>query len=131
MAERGGGEAAALGVAAPSVLVITIIAAFLSSFADYPAVQHALAGVNACVVALIANSVMKLSKSSLKNGVQIGIFLAVLLLGELERLVNPPAGTLLAGVLGFFASPVALVVLAALAGLLLFGRRADRKEETK
>ena len=126
-----GGLAAALGVATPSVIVITVIAAFLSNFADYPVVQHALAGINACVLALIANSVMKLSKSSLKNGAQIGIFLAVLLLSGLEALINPTAGTLLASVLGFCASPVALVVLAALAGLILFGRNADGKEDEK
>ena len=126
-----GGLAAALGVATPSIVIITIIAAFLSNFAGYPVVQHALAGVNACVLALIANSVMKLSKSSLKNKAQIGIFLVVLLLGGLEGLINPPDGTLLAGVLSICASPVALVVLAALAGLVLFGRGASRKEGEK
>ena len=125
-----GGVVAALGVVTPSILVITVIAAFLANFADYPLVQHALAGVNACVVALIAHSVVKLGKSNLKNAVQIGIFLAVLLLGALEGL-NPMPGTGLDGILGFLASPVTLVVMSAVAGLLLFPRVGGGKEDKK
>ena len=126
----GGGVAAALGVVTPSILVITVIAAFLSNFADYPVVQHALAGVNACVVALIAHSVVKLGKGNLKSAAQVGIFLAVLLLGALEGL-NPMPGTGLDAVLGLLASPVTLVALAAVAGLLLFPRTGGGKEDEK
>ena len=59
-----GGVVATLGVVFPSVIIITILAAFLQNFAGIPAVQHAFAGVRACVVALIASSVLKLRKSS-------------------------------------------------------------------
>ena len=62
-----GGVLATLGVVFPSLVIITAIAAFLSNFADFPVVQHALAGVNAAVVALIASSVVKLAKSNLKD----------------------------------------------------------------
>ena len=62
-----GGIAAALGVVFPSFVVITIIAAFLTKFATYPVVQHALAGINAAVVALIAVSVLKLGKTNLRG----------------------------------------------------------------
>ena len=62
-----GGVVATLGLVFPSLIIITLIAAFLSSFADSPLVQHALGGINACVVALIAVSVLKLGKSTLKN----------------------------------------------------------------
>ena len=123
-----GGVAAALGVVTPSVIVITLIAAFLANFADYPVVRHALAGVNACVVALIGNSVLNLSKSNLKNAAQIGIFLAVLLLGALEGLVSPVPGTGAAKALELLSSPVTLVVLSAIAGLLLFTRKPEREE---
>ena len=44
-----GGVFATLGVIFPSVIIITLIAAFLANFADYPMVQHALGGINACV----------------------------------------------------------------------------------
>ena len=94
-----GGIIATLGVVFPSVLIITGIAACLASFADIPVVQHALGGVNACVIAMIASSAMKLGKSSVKDAVTIGIFLVVLCLAFFLDL-----------------SPVLLVVLAGLTG---------------
>ena len=42
-----GGTIATLGVVFPSLVIITIIAAFLTNFAEIPVVQHALAGINA------------------------------------------------------------------------------------
>ena len=94
-----GGVLTTLGVVFPSLVIITAIAAFLSNFAEYQVVQHALAGINAAVVALIASSVIKLGKSTLKDWVCAVIFLAVL-------------------GLAFFAglSPVLLIVGAGLAG---------------
>ena len=94
-----GGIIATLGVVFPSVVIISLIAAFLSNFADIPVVAHALSGVNACVVAMIASSVLKLGKSTVKDKITTGIFLVVL-------------------VLAFFfgLSPVLLVVAAGLAG---------------
>lgn len=97
-----GGVVATLGVVFPSIVLITVIAAFLAQFAHIPAVQHALAGVNACVVALIASSVLKLGKSALKDPATVGIFLVVLVLDVLGGL-----------------SPVALIVAAGAAGLLV------------
>ena len=98
-----GGVVATLGLVFPSLVIIIIIAAFLAEFADIPAVQHALAGVNACVVALIAVSVLNLGKSTLKNALSIGIFLVVL-------------------ALGFWAgiSPVILIVAAGVAGYVVY-----------
>ena len=43
-----GGVAAALGMVSPCIIIISIIAFFLSSFQDNPYVQHALAGISAC-----------------------------------------------------------------------------------
>ena len=94
-----GGILATLGVVFPSVVIITAIASFLTAFAHIPMVGHALAGVNACVVALIATSVIKLGKSSLIDPVTVGIFLAVLALA-----------------LALGLSPVILVVAAGLVG---------------
>ncbi len=97
-----GGVLTTLGVVAPSVLIITLIAAFLSSFADIPVVGHALAGVSACVVAMIASSVIKLGKSSLKDAVTVGIFLVVLLLSLWLKL-SPVALVVGAGAVGWAA----------------------------
>ena len=83
-----GGICATLGVVFPSLISITLLAAFLSNFADIPTVQHALAGVNACVVALIATSVIKLGKSSLKNKASWCIFGCVLTLSCLGNLIT-------------------------------------------
>lgn len=94
-----GGILTTLGVVFPSLIIITLIAAFLSNFAHIPAVQHALSGVNAAVVALIASSVLKLGKSTIKDVVCVGIFLAVLALNFFVGL-----------------SPVLLIVAAGLVG---------------
>ena len=116
-----GGICATLGVVFPSLIIITLLAAFLSSFADIPAVQHALAGVNACVVALIATSVLKLGKSTLKNKASrciFGIILVLACAGNLITDVSFPgtAGKLINALL----SPAPLVICAGLAGYLLF-----------
>ena len=100
-----------LGVIFPSVAIITTLAACLANFADIPAVQHALGGISACVVALIASSAIKLGKSAVKDAVTVGIFLAVLCLSFLLKL-----------------SPVLLVVLAGAAGWLARRRLPSRKE---
>ena len=96
-----GGIIATLGVVFPSIVIITAIAAFLTNFADIPLVQHAIAGVSACVVAMIASSALKLGKSAVKDVLTTVIFLVVLALAFLLKL-----------------SPVLLVVAAGLTGLL-------------
>ena len=120
-----GGVLTTLGVVFPSLVIITAIAAFLSNFADIPVVQHALAGINAAVVALIAASVLKLGKSTLKNGAAVAIFLCVLVLAAAGSLGNFGAGAYgaLGQALDLVTSPAALIVLAGAAGFLLFGRK--------
>ncbi len=120
-----GGVLATLGVVFPSLVIITAIAAFLSNFADIPVVQHALAGINAAVVALIASSVVKLGKSTLKNGAAITIFLCVLALAVTGNLANFDTGAYgaLGTVLDALTSPAVLIVLAGIVGFLLYGRK--------
>ena len=115
-----GGILTTLGVVFPSLVIITAIAAFLSNFADIPMVRHALAGINAAVVALIASSVVKLGKSTLKNGAAIAIFLCVLVLAAAGSLTGFGTGTL-ASVMELATSPAVLIVLAGLTGWLVFG----------
>lgn len=97
-----GGVLATLGVVFPSIVIITIIAAFLSEFDKYPVVQHALVGINAAVVALIASSVIKLGKSSLKNWLSLVIFAAVLVLAFWIG-VSPVILIVVSGVVGYVA----------------------------
>lgn len=95
-----GGIAATLGVVFPSLVIITIIAAFISNFADLAVVKNAFAGIRVCVFVLILNAVVKLGKSSIKDAVTLGIFLVVLI------------GSLLLDV-----SPIVFVLIAAAAGI--------------
>ena len=97
-----GGVIATLGVVFPSIVIITLIAAFLTNFADYPVVAHALAGINACVVALIASSVLRLGRTNLTDGVSAAIFVVVLALGFFVG-VSPVILIVCAGVVGYVA----------------------------
>lgn len=85
--ERGviGGIVATLGMVAPSLVIILIIAMLLTNFAEVPAVQHAFAGIRVAVSALILNAVIKLMKSNIKDigGIIVSVvaFLLVAALG--------------------------------------------------
>ncbi|MEA5060654.1 MAG: chromate transporter [Candidatus Pelethousia sp.] len=107
--ERGplGAAAATLGVASPSILLILIVATLLDQFAHIPAVQHAFGGIRVAVAVLIVNSVVRLYKSNVKDG--LGIILCI-------------AAFLLIAVFSF--SPVYVVVGAAVVGILAARRRA-------
>ena len=69
-----GAIVASLGFISPSILIITLIAAFLESFASNVYVAHALAGIRVCVCVLILNSVLTLGKKAIKNKLSWGIF---------------------------------------------------------
>lgn len=97
-----GGIVATMGVVFPSLVIITIIAAFISNFADLPVVRHAFAGIRVCVCVLILNAVLKLRKNSVVDKPTSILFFAVFLLSAFTPL-----------------SPVVFVVLAGLAGILL------------
>lgn len=75
-----GGIVATLGVVFPSLVIITIIAAFISNFSDLEIVKNAFAGIRICVCALILNAVIKLWKSSVIDKVTLGIFILVVIL---------------------------------------------------
>ena len=101
---------ATLGVVFPSMVIITVIAAFISNFAHLAVVQNAFAGVRVCVCVLIFNAVTKLWKKSVVDKATLVIFLAVF------------AGS------GFLElSPVLYVLLAGIAGVLIKTWEAKRK----
>lgn len=94
-----GGIAATLGVIAPSMLIITVIAAFIKGFADIPAVAHAFAGIRACVCVLIFNAVVRLGKKSLISKTAVAIFCVILALSLFTDL-SPALLVILAGLFG-------------------------------
>ena len=62
-----GGIIATLGVIAPSMIIITVIAMVLENFMEIVWVQNAFAGIRVAVCALITASVVKLLKSNVKK----------------------------------------------------------------
>ena len=62
-----GGIIATLGVVSPSLIIITIIAAFLTNFQDIVIVQQALSGIRISVCILMSVSIYKLAKKSVTN----------------------------------------------------------------
>lgn len=107
-----GGIAATLGFVAPSLVVITIIAACLQNFAEIAVVQHALNGIRACVCALVFDAVVKLGKKSIID--PWCVVIAVVVLG-LSLFTN--------------VSPVIVVLFAGTAGIVL--KTIQRKEGKK
>lgn len=97
-----GGIVASLGVVAPSVVIITLIAGILTSFADIPAVKSAFGGIRVCVCVLIFNSVLKLFKAAVIDKAALVIFALVLACSFF-----------------FGVSPVLLVIFSAVAGIIL------------
>jgi len=63
-----------------------LIAAFLSNFAEFPAVQKAFTGLRVCVSVLIINAVFKLRKHALVDLPSILIFIAVFTLSVFTSL---------------------------------------------
>ena len=70
-----GGIFATLGMVAPSIVIITVVASVLQSFMDYPVVASALSGINAIVCALLAHTVITLGRKSLVNVISVVLFI--------------------------------------------------------
>ena len=103
-----GGAVSTLAVVTPSLIIITAISTVLQSFASYPVVQHALAGIRVAVAALVVSSVFKIYKKSVKGALANAVFAASLVLVFLLGL-----------------SPVWIVVAAAVLGIGLACRGRD------
>lgn len=108
-----GGMFATLGVVTPSVIIITLIAAFLRNFADLPVVIHAFNGVRVCVCILILNAVMKLGKKSVVDKLTVAIFVAVSVLSIITNL-----------------SPIIYVILSSIVGLVSYKMGGEKDADT-
>ena len=104
-----GGVVATLGVVFPSLIIISLLAGVITTFAEVAWVKNAFAGIRVCVCVLIFNAVVKLFKGAVKDWAAGLIFLAVLAASLLTEL-----------------SPVIFVAAAALLGIVIqnFIRRA-------
>jgi len=97
-----GGVFAALGTVCPALIIITVIAALLTNFADSELVKKAFAGIRVCVCVLVFNAVVKLWKNSVIDWKCFAISILVAAL------------SLLTGV-----TPVLFVVISAILGIVL------------
>ena len=106
-----GGIIATLGVITPSVIIITLIAAFLTNFADLPIVTHAFNGVRVCVCVLILNAIIKLGKKSIVDKLTFAIFIAVSILSIVTSL-----------------SPIIYIIISGVIGALIYKFRGGKEE---
>jgi chromate transporter len=81
-----GGIIATLGVIAPSIIIIMIIAAFLVNFQENEYVQHALAGIRVCVCVLIFNAVISFIKKTVIDLLSLVAFICVFILAAFTRI---------------------------------------------
>ncbi len=102
-----GGIAATIGIVLPSIVIISIIAAFINNFAEYAMVRNAFAGIRVCVCVLIVSAVVKLWKKSVTDALTLAIFVIVFLVSVF-----------------FDVSPVLLVLISAAVGILLQAAKA-------
>lgn len=70
-----GGIIATLGLITPSLFIITIIALFISNFAQILWVQKALTGINIAVAAILTKAAFTFGKKSIKNILGVVLFL--------------------------------------------------------
>ncbi len=103
-----GGICATLGVLLPSIVIITVIAAFINHFLEYEIVQHILGGIRVAVAVLIINSVITMSKKSVVDIICAAIAVVSFVLS-----------------LVFSVSPILIVIAAGALGLIL--RRGGAK----
>ena len=96
-----GGIVATLGVVFPSIVIISLLAGVITTFADVAWVKNAFAGIRVCVCVLIFNAVLKLWKKSVVDKATLVLFLAVFILSVFLDI-----------------SPVAFVVLCTAAGIV-------------
>ena len=81
-----GGIVATLGVITPSIIIIMIIAALITNFADNEYVKHAFAGIRVCVCVLIINATIGFIKKTVVDVLTLIIFLCVFVTAAFTRI---------------------------------------------
>ena len=111
---------ATLGVITPSIIIIMIIAAFLTNFQDNEYVQHALVGIRICVCALIVNATVGFIKKTVVDLLSLAVFICVFLAAAFSRLDT------VYFVLGIIAVSVVLTLVF---GEKFYISKAEKKEK--
>ncbi|MDR3131216.1 MAG: chromate transporter [Treponema sp.] len=98
-----GGVVSTLAFVSPSVIIISLIAAFLGSFQDLPLVRHAFAGIRVAVGALVLDTTIKMIRGFYRDCKALVLFVIALGLSVV-----------------FSPSPVFVVIGAGIAGFILY-----------
>ena len=114
-----GGIFATVGLVTGPIIIITLVAALLENFADYQIIKHAFAGIRVCVCILIFNAITRLWKKSVPDVCTFIIFAVVFLLSAFGSYLPLPFGF----------SPVVLVIIAAVAGIIIQSIRASKSQK--
>ena len=94
-----GGGVASLGVVFPSLIIISLLAGVITTFAEVAWVKNAFAGIRVCVCVLIFNAVVKLWKKSVVDKKTLALY-ALILLASLLTDLSPVISVLFAAVSG-------------------------------
>ena len=97
-----GGVISTLGFVTFPIILLIIIAAFLSNFSEYAIVKNAFAGIRVCVCVLILNAIERLWKKSVVNPIALVLF-----------------GIIFVATVFTSISPALLVIISAFAGIIL------------
>lgn len=90
---------ATAGMIFPSLVIITVIAAFIKNFQDIPIVNWAFNGIRAAVVALILSATINVSKKSIVD-IATGIICALVTVLSIIFDISPAVYVVIAGVCG-------------------------------
>lgn len=97
-----GAIVATLGVVFPSIVIITLIALYFSSFQEIAVIKHAFGGIRPAVAALILNTVIKMYKNSVKDLIGVGTFIISFLIAAFTKI-----------------SPIFIVIISAIIGMAI------------
>ena len=97
-----GSIAAGLGIISPCIIIITLLAKFITDFRDVEIVRHAFAGITLGATALIFSAIVSLWKKSIVDRFCLGIFILTFLM-----------------MIVFDFSPVILIIVSAVLGIII------------
>ena len=112
-----GGFAGTIGLVTVPVIIITLIAAVLTNFSDIENVKHAFAGIRVAVCVLILSAILRLWKKSVPDIATTIMCLAIFGLSAFGEYIP---------VIGEYISPVYLVIIAAVVGIVIQSIRASK-----
>lgn len=105
-----GAICSAIGMVFPSIVIILLIAMFLSNIMAYPIVQMAFSGIRIAVGVLVVNATVTLYKKGVTDVATFIIFALVFIILMLTSI-----------------SPIPVVIGSAIIGILLHARKVDHQ----